>query len=411
MTSTLTAAPGPSLPLAGMRIVEISGYVAAPLAGMTLRQLGADVIRVEPIGGQADRSRWPMSSQGQSLYWAGLNKGKRAIAVDFRSTEGRQIIADLVTASGPHGGLVISNTSRFTDLSYEYLAQLRPDVIHVLLTGHRDGRTAVDYTVQAGVGLHDISGPAGTDGPVNQVLPAWDVACGLYLAVGLLAAERHRLLTGEGQSVKVALQDVAMATVGSLGYLAEAQLTPTPRGRDGNYVYGTFGRDFRTSDGVRLMIVVLTAAHWRALMVATGLEKAVAALEHALDTDFSDEHERYAYREVLAGLLRTWFESRDWAAADAALARSKLLYSRYRTFSDLAGDNSSALATDELFTRLDHPGIGPHWAPGSPLLMDGQQFPAMPSPAVGEDTDIVLVETLGWTIDEVADRRARGVVG
>src|SRR3954470_22739747 len=78
-----------ALPLAGMRVLEVSSFVAAPLGGMTLAQLGADVVRVDPLGGAPDHSRWPLAPSGTSLYWAGLNKGKRSITVDFRSQEGQ----------------------------------------------------------------------------------------------------------------------------------------------------------------------------------------------------------------------------------------------------------------------------------------------------------------------------------
>ena len=80
----MTGTPDATRPLAGMRIVEISSFIAVPLAGMTLGQLGAEVTRVDPIGGAADYHRWPVTGDGESIYWAGLNKGKRSVAADFR---------------------------------------------------------------------------------------------------------------------------------------------------------------------------------------------------------------------------------------------------------------------------------------------------------------------------------------
>src|SRR3954466_4204981 len=89
-----------SQPLRGLRIVEISSYVATPLSGMTLAQLGADVIRVEPVGGAVDRTRWPLAERGTSLYWSGLNKGKRAIEVDLSAEEGRALVGELIVSGG-----------------------------------------------------------------------------------------------------------------------------------------------------------------------------------------------------------------------------------------------------------------------------------------------------------------------
>ena len=87
--------------LSGMRVVEGSAYVAAPLGGMTLAQMGADVIRFDPIGGGLDRTRWPVAEDGTSLFWAGLNKGKRSFCVDLKSPEGQELVTALVTDAGP----------------------------------------------------------------------------------------------------------------------------------------------------------------------------------------------------------------------------------------------------------------------------------------------------------------------
>jgi len=248
-------------PLAGMRVLEISSFVAAPLGGMTLAQLGAEVIRVDPLGGAADIARWPLAPDGGSLYWAGLNKGKRSVTLDLRSPEGQRTVADLVANSGPDGGIVLTNAG-FPWLSYGALRERRPDLIHLAITGKHDGTTAVDYTVNAGIGFPLATGDEGLRGPVNHVLPAWDVACGLYAATGLLAAERHRRRTGAGSSITLALADVALAITGHLGFLAEAALTGTGRPRIGNHLYGSFARDFRTRGGDSVMVVALTARHF-----------------------------------------------------------------------------------------------------------------------------------------------------
>ncbi|SEH00989.1 2-methylfumaryl-CoA isomerase [Nonomuraea solani] len=390
-------------PLRGLRIVEISSYVATPLSGMTLAQLGADVIRVEPIGGAVDRTRAPLAESGTSLYWSGLNKGKRAIEVDLSAEQGRRLAADLVVGGG---GIVIANTGRYPELTFEALRARRPDVIHVLLTGRRDGGAAVDYTVQAATGFPLLTGPENASGPINTVVPAWDVAAGLYLAAGLLAAERDRLLTGEGRQVRVALEDVALATAGNLGYLAEAQLSGPSRERDGNHVYGTFGRDFGTADGGRLMIVALTARHWRDLLAATGLTEVVSALGTALGADLAEESQRFRHRKVLGDLVAGWFETRTLAEAEEALRSTSVLWSRYRNLAELA----ELLPGMPLMGEIRQPGVGTHWAPGSPVVIDGEQSPPLPAPPVGRDTDEVLRNELGLSDDDLAALRKNGVI-
>jgi 2-methylfumaryl-CoA isomerase len=214
------------------------------------------------VGGGPDLARWPLAPSGTSLYWTALNKGKRSVTLNLREAEGRRLFGELLAASGPGGGTVLTNATGQGWLAYSELVQIRPDLIHLQIQGHRDGRAAVDYTVNAATGFPLITGPEGFEGPVNHVLPAWDVACGLYAAVGLLAAERKRQRTGAGSEITLALADVALAVAGHLGFLAEAQVNGAERPRIGNHLYGGFARDFLTSDGERVMVVALPRRHF-----------------------------------------------------------------------------------------------------------------------------------------------------
>lgn len=377
-------------PLAGLRIVEISSFVAAPLGGMTLAQLGAEVIRVDPVGGAADVTRWPLAPSGASLYWAGLNKGKRSVTLDFRSDHGRDTLRNLVAGSGPDGGIVLTNAD-FPWLSYEELSKRRPDLIHLKITGRRGGGPAVDYTVNAAVGFPLATGPEGTEGPVNHVLPAWDVACGLYAAVGLLAAERHRRRTGAGRAITLALADVALAVTGHLGLLAEAQLAGTGRPRIGNHLYGGFAREFRTDGGDCVMVVTLTARHFADLTRVTGLAETFAGLEKLLGADFGKDSDRYQHREVIAALLDPWFAARGVDEIAAAFAGTSVLWERYRTFAELAADPD--LPRNPLVRLIDQPGVGPVLATGTPLAQPGVGE-VRPAPTLGADTGTVLGELL-----------------
>ncbi|MYV97773.1 CoA transferase [Streptomyces sp. SID3343] len=368
--------------LSGLRVVEVSSYVATPLCGLTLAQLGADVLRVEPLGGAADRTRWPLADSGTSLYWAGLNKGKRAVAVDMASARERARVADLIVRGGPC--VVVSNSDRYPELGYPELSARRPDVIHVLLQGRADGGAGVDYTVQAGTGFPLVTGPAERAEPVNHVLPAWDIAAGLYLAIGLLAAERDRLLTGQGRAIRVALDEVALATAGNLGYLAEAQVTTHDRGKSGNDVFGTYGRDFETADGERVMVVVLTKRHWAKLLAATGLTAAFDGLSNALGIDFSGESQRYEHRELISTLLARWFAATPFAEVARLLDEHRILWERYRSFAELGRHGGAELRKRDLFAVVDQPGVGPHLAPKSPIVVDGVRLPPLPSPTVGQ---------------------------
>ena len=390
-------------PLEGLTVLEVSSFVAAPLGGLTLAQLGADVIRIDPVGGAADQGRWPLAPSGTSLFWTGLNKGKRSVTVSFRAPEGRQIVADLVRASGTGGGIVLTNAVGQPWLGYPELARVRPDLIHLQILGYRDGRAAVDYTVNAETGFPLVTGPDTLEGPVNHVLPAWDVACGLYAAVGLLAAERRRARSGAGSQISLALADVAMAMAGNLGFLAEAQLGQD-RPRIGNHLFGGLARDFRTADGQRIMLVALTRRHFAELGRVTGLDGTFAELERLLGADFSTDGDRFRHREVIAALLEPWIAARPLAEIDKEFAGTSVLWSRYRKFTEID------LSGDPLLAQISQPGVGSLLAPASPLVVEGAGD-VRPAPALGADTVPVLTGLLGLAEADVASLADRGIIG
>ena len=162
---------------------------------MTLAQLGADVIRFDDLGGGLDHQRWPLAKGGQSLFWAGLNKGKRSLRVNLRSDEGRELVTALIAAAGAF----ITNFPARGWLGYDALRGHREDLVMVWLTGNRDGSSEVDYTVNPATGFPWATGPRNLTEPLNSVLPAWDAIMGGLAATGLLAADRHRTRTGTGQ--------------------------------------------------------------------------------------------------------------------------------------------------------------------------------------------------------------------
>jgi 2-methylfumaryl-CoA isomerase len=382
-------------PLAGITVVEVSSFVAAPLCGLTLSQLGAQVIRVDPIGGASDTQRWPVTADGTSIYWTGLNKGKRSATIDLRSSDGQELVRRLIVEGD---GIVVTNAV-LPWLSHDVLAVDRPDVVHVQLLGRGDGSTGVDYTVNAGIGYPLVTGPANHAGPINHVLPAWDVCCGLYAALAVVAAVRRRDQSGTGARISLALEDVALATAGNLGLLTEPQVIGTQRERLGNAIYGQYGQDFTSRDGVAFMVVLLTGRHFRDLVDVTGTGAPVAALAEALGVDFNTEGDRYRYRDVLSGLFAAWFGDHMAEEITAALSDTTVLFERYRTFAEVA--EGPKVTANPLFSRLHQPGLGDYLAPAMPTAFDGVHPASAPAPALGEDTADVLTESLGLTAADI----------
>jgi 2-methylfumaryl-CoA isomerase len=393
--------------LSGLTVVEGSAFVAAPLGGMTLAQLGADVIRFDQLGGGLDYGRWPLASNGDSLFWAGLNKGKRSLEVDLRSPRGREVVEQCIAAAGAF----LTNFPARGWLAYESLTAKRPDLVMVLLTGNRDGSSEVDYTVNPATGFPWATGPRDSAEPLNSVLPAWDVTMGGLAATGLLAAERYRARTGEGQLVRVALSDVAFAVVGHLGRVAEAQLRGSEPPKDGNYLYGAFGHDFATADRRRVMVVALTTRQWNALLEVTGLGGPLTAIEQAMGLDLQSVSDRFQVRDLLAAVLRPWFEARTLDEVRAAFADTSVSWGAYQTFSQLVREDPRCSDANEMWELVEHPGVGSYLMPGTPLDFSAvDRVPVRRAPLLGEHTEAILAELLGLSTSEIGRLERDGVV-
>jgi len=382
--------------LAGLRIVELGAFIAGPIGSVELAALGADVIRVDPPGGGIDIRRGPLHGS-RSIYWAGINQGKRSVTVDTRTEDGRRQVQKLITAPGEGGGILLTNLPVAPWCSYEELKKLRRDVIAVVITGKRDGTSAVDYTVNAGLGFPWVTGPEGYGRPVNHVLPAFDVMTGYLAAAAVLAAERHRRLTGDGQLVELSLADVALAVAAHLGYIGEAILNEQPRGRYGNDVYGTLGQEFTTSDARHVMVLALTPRQWNKLVGATGMTERLAELEARLALDLRDEAHRWQAREEIRAVLAPWFAERSLAEVGEALDAGGVLWGPYRTFKQLVAEDPRMTSAGEMVAEVDHPGLGRFRTVGSALRF-GAAAPVPPAaaPVLGQHTQEVVDE---FTLD------------
>ncbi len=396
--------------LSGLRVVEAAAFVAAPLGGMTLAQMGAEVIRIDPLHGGLDQQRWPVTAHNLSLFWCGLNKGKRSVALDLASPRGRELAMALVTAPGDDAGILLTNFPPRGWLSHEALRQRRADLIQLTLQGDRHGGSAVDYTINPRVGVPLITGAADHDGVVNHVLPAWDLATGHLAATGVLAAERHRRRSGQGQHITLALEDVALAVMGHLGFIAEAQLGGE-RARHGNHLFGAFGHDFCTADGQRIMLVGLTTKQWRSLCQALQIEDAVRALGQRLGLDLHQEGARFAARHELVALVQPWVAARSLAEAAPVLNQHGVCWARYQSVAQLVHGEDSPLRDHPMFNSVQQAGVGPLLAPGLPLNFSAfERLAAQPAPLLGQDTEQVLAELLGLSASEFGRLHDQGVV-
>lgn len=399
-----------SLNFLNLRVIESSAFIAAPLAGLTLAQFGADVIRVDMIGGGIDYGRLPLMPSGRSIYWTSLNKGKRSIAVDLRKPQGQELVRDLATVKGDDGGVLLTNVISAW-LSHEALAKRRSDVISCMIEGNPDGTTAVDYTVNCATGYPAITGNSSVQSPVNHVLPAWDVACAYQAAFSVVAAVERRRRTGQGAELRLALSDIAFTMLSHLGLTGEAELLDQDRPAIGNHIYGAFGRDFGTKDRKRVMVAAISSRQWSSLVKACAVESEVAALEQALGRDFRRESDRYQAREAIAAAFESWFATRTLAEVREALDRSGVCWGEYRTTRQLLTEDPRVGLANPVWEQIDTPGLGMHLSAGTAVRASGEARSATsPAPLLGEHTDEVLLEVMGLDGAAVGRLHDAGVI-
>jgi 2-methylfumaryl-CoA isomerase len=383
--------------LSDLSIIEVSSFVASPTAGLYCAQMGAEVIRIDHTAGGLDYQRYMLTKEGRSLSWENLNRAKKSVALDLRSGEGRELCVELAAKTGQS----ITNLPERSFMSHDAMAAQREDMISVRIMGWHDGRQAMDFTVNAASGYPLMCGPedweTATAPPVNQVLPAWDFITGAYASFALLAALRERDSSGKGHEVRIPLGDVAIGTMANSGALAEMRYRGSDRIRLGNAIWGAFGKDFRSKDGVRFMVAALTGKQWAGLVEAFGVEKEIAALEARLGVRFADGDEpRFENREPLFAIFDQAAAAMDWADLEARMASAGTTFERYRTMHEAAHDQ---------VLIGDNPLFGP-----SPANPSGFEYPATrsfanmpdeqtgdpaPAPYLGQHSEEVLAERLG----------------
>ncbi|CCW20025.1 CAIB/BAIF family protein [Sphingobium indicum BiD32] len=392
--------------LRGLSVLEASSFVASPSAGLYCAQMGAEVIRVDQIGGGPDFHRWPVTESNDSLYWENLNRAKKSVALDLGRPEGRELLQALARSTGQ----LITNFPAEGFLGHDRLAAGRPDLVTVRVMGWPDGSPALDYTVNNAVGYPMMTGPGPE--PVNHVLPAWDLLTGAYAAFALLSALRRRDATGQGCEVRVPLSDVAIGTVANLGGVAEMLYARTDRPRLGNVVYGLFGRDFVTADGVRTMVVVVTPRQWANLVAALGVGDAVVRLEAERGVCFAeDDGLRFAHRDALFPLFNAAIAARTHAELVVAFDAGGIVHSAYRTMLE-AVDDPIMVRDNPIFGQAHNPSGLVYPAAGAfASVSEMERAAPCPAPRNGQHSEEVLAERLQLDSSEIGRLIDAGIVG
>jgi crotonobetainyl-CoA:carnitine CoA-transferase CaiB-like acyl-CoA transferase len=391
-----------TLPLAGVRVLDLTRMFAGPCATAVLADLGAEVIKIEePRIGDPTRRNLPAWG-GESAYFMSLNRGKRSVTLDLKTATGAAAVRELITTCDVLVENYRPGVMARLGLDHETLSAAHPRLVYCSLSGFgatgplRD-KISFDLVNQAMAGTIDLTG-APDDRPVRIGVPVGDMAGGLYVAIAALAGLRARNRTGHGSWIDLSLHDVLISLLAGVAqrYFVTGEVPTRTGSRDRDVApQGCY----RASDGW-LVLSAVTDEHWRSLADALGIP--------AGDERFTDARTRKQHEPALDALLATHLGERTVAQWTAALTAAGVPAAPVHS---LPGALQSALVRERGVTfDAVHPTVGPMCNLASPLVLDGRRAGVgATSPVLGADTDAVLRE-LGYDDEALADLADTGVI-
>ena len=396
-------------PLAGIRVLELGHYVAAPFATRLLGDLGAEIIKVEPPGGDPVR-QWGARYKGSAPWWSVHARNKRCISLDLKKPEARHIVLDLIHSCDALVENFRPGQLAKMGLGEAELRAVKPDLVIARISGYgQDGpgrdQAAFGVIGEAIGGLRHLTDhkPGTSDlPPVRVGVSIGDSIAGIYAALGVVSALLRRDRTGKGGDIDVALSESVFSLLeGALPEYGALGSVRQPTG--GGIATAAPSNAYRSRDGVWILIAANSDPLFRTLV------KLMGKPELADCPDYSGNQARCAHAAALDRLIGDWIAGLDVAAVDAALAGADIPHTRVFTVADIAADPQ--FRARQMVQEVDDAMLGPILHPGVVPKMDGvSPVPRSTGPAIGADNEGVLRDILGYDRAKVAALAAAGVL-
>ena len=387
-------------PLEGLRLLDLGRYQAGPRCALMFARMGAEVIKIESLGGDESRRNGPRV-RGQSAYWVQYNSGKKSLAINLRTDEGKEVLRDLVKESDFFLQNFRPGTIDIMGFGYEELKKLNPRIIMINVSaygqyGPYKERVGFDPIGQAMGGLMSLTGFEG-DPPIRTFFPLIDRITSLHATIGALAALREREFSGMGQELEVCLADTGYTTneIPISAYLGDGYEQP----REGNG-RGT-GGTYKTADG--WMIIAATNENmWGRLC------QAVERPEWIEDERFATRELRTQNSDALEEGLSEWFADKEMQKAADHLAALGVPCSPVNTTAQAAQDPH--LTEREIMMEIPDPVAGTMWVTGKSIKFGRTPMVVGSTPLVGEHTTEILRDILGYGDDRIQSLQDAQVV-
>lgn len=394
-------------PLAGITVLDFGQVYQGPYATLLMAKAGADVIKIEPPGGEPLRRRAIAAGGETTLPMAMLNANKRAVTLNLKSGAGKDLLKRMVARADVLLENFAPGTLDSLGVGYDVLRTVNPRLVYATGTGFgisgpdRDN-LAMDFTIQAASGIMSVTGDP--DGPPMKAGPALvDFMGGIHLYAAVMTALLQRTGTGEGQLVEVAMQEVVYPTLASSYdyHLRTGQAPPRAGNRQAGLASAPYNA-FQTRDGW-VAIHVLTEAHWQNLLRAMGRTDLLD------DPRFASNPARTANMAATEALVTAWTLGLSRQEVVAAAKRHRIPAAPVRNAVEVMNDPH--MHQRGMLERIDHPALGPIIVPNSPLRLHGaDRVVPVPSPSLGQHNQEVYGDWLGLGAEGVAALRQAGAI-